>query len=583
MRAARTNTTQWLFLLALGGVAACASGVEPGDGDGDDTDGSGYGAGGDTVGGPASGGSINGSSGGGPNNGSGGGIDPASGGSINGSSGGADGPGAGGEANVPASGGSSDGSGGAVIDNGPPAAPEGTIPNEEYPNNVANPSKNNWKDGLISPTLESEHHNQPSIINGYLQLTGNSMFSIYDISDPSKPVELSTMRSPDDNPSKEAEGHQVSFAKQGDKIYSVTIQGYGVDIWEITDVRKPKHVKAVKIDGINFGDFTSAVWGVYWQGSTIFVGGTDTGVHVIDAKDPSNAKLIGRLANVGGVNAGTVYAVGNTLVVTTPKNNKGIATIDISNPKSPVLLDSISPAEAGSDSYIGGFYGKHAYLLTPIRVYDVLTNPASITKVNGNGPGGYFEYMSFQDGMMFCGHIRPEPGATKYDVRDIGNIKFVKDIYGRRDLSENDDQFTVAVGNLLVLSDDQLSPVTNKYAGTVIAVHDTKPDTTAPKVEAVGPKDGATGQALTSRVGISFTDNVELATVDSRSFIVRKEGGAEVPGNFGISMSVLNFEPLNPLEANTTYEIVLPAGGVKDYVGNGIAQEFKSTFTTRGQ
>src|SRR5690606_1262565 len=102
----------------------------------------------------------------------------------------------------------------------------------------------------------------------------------------------------------EAEGHQVSYAKHGNKIYSVTIQGNGVDIWEITDVRNPKHLKEVRINGINFGDFTAAVWGVFWQGNTIFVGGTDTGVHVIDAQDPANATLVGRLANVGGVNAG---------------------------------------------------------------------------------------------------------------------------------------------------------------------------------------------------------------------------------------------------------------------------------------
>lgn len=576
---ARMNTTHWYLLLALGGVAACSGTPDTGDGDG-----TGSGAGGDLVGDtggdPASGGSTI-SSGGALQN-SGGSGDVASGGSSPGSSGGADGANSGGDSSG-SGGSSSDGSGGALVEEGPPAAPEGTIPNDEYPSNVAGPTKNNWRDGLISPTLESEHHNQPSIINGYLQLTGNSMFSMYDISNPREPKLLSTKRSPNDDPRREAEGHQVSYAKHGNKIYSVTIQGNGVDIWEITDVRNPKHLKEVRISGINFGDFTAAVWGVFWQGNTIFVGGTDTGVHVIDAQDPANATLVGRLANVGGVNAGPLFAVGNTLVVTTPKSNKGIATIDISNPKSPVLLDSIPPAEAGEDSYIGWFYGKHAYLLNPIRVYDVLSNPASISKVNGNRPGGYFEYMSFQDGMMFAGRIRPEPGATKIDVRDIGNFKFVKDIYGRRDLKENDDQFTIAVGNLLILSDDQLSPETNKYAGTVIAVHDTKPDTTPPRVDTIIPKDGTTGQALSSRIGISFTDNVELATVDSRSFIVRKQGGAVVAGNFGLSMSVLNFEPNEPLEPNTTYEVVLPAGGVKDYVGNGIAEEFRSTFTTRGQ
>jgi hypothetical protein len=45
-------------------------------------------------------------------------------------------------------------------------------------------------------------------------------------------------------------------------------------------------------------------------------------------------------------------------------------------------------------------------------------------------------------------------------------------------------------------------------------------------------------------------------------------------------MSILNFDPDEDLLPNTTYEVVLPAGGVKDLVGNGIAAEFKSTFTT---
>jgi hypothetical protein len=146
---------------------------------------------------------------------------------------------------------------------------------------------------------------------------------------------------------------------------------------------------------------------------------------------------------------------------------------------------------------------------------------------------------------------------------------------------ENDDQFTVAIGNLLVMSDDQLSPATNRYAGTVIGVHATAPDTTPPAVDTILPRDGATNQPVTSRVGVSFTDNVELATVDSRTFIVRPVGGQALEGTWGVNMSVLSFEPEQGFAPGTTYEIVLPAGGIKDYVGNGIATELRSTFTTR--
>ncbi len=480
-------------------------------------------------------------------------------------------------------GGTIEGTGGEV--SGDPAAPEGSIPNDPQDPSTLGTTNSTWQNGLISETLESGHHNQPSIINGYLMLSGNSLMAMYDISDPTKPEQLSFKKSPGAG-NGEAEGHQVSFAKYGKTFYAATIQGKGIDIWDITDAKDPKHVKAIQINGVNYGDFTEAVWGIAWQGSTIYVGGTNTGLHVIDATDPANPSIVKSIpqGQLGNVNAGPLFAVGNTLVITTPKSNAGIATLDISDPHNPMVLDSILPA---AESYIGGFYGHHAYLLNPIRVYDVLSNPTEITTVNGNRPGGYWEYMSFQDGFMFAGRIRPEPGADKIDVTDLGNFSRVSNIIGRRNLSagapENDDQFTVAVGNLLILSDDQLTTSgqnAGTYAGTVIAVHDTKPDTTPPHVDTILPKDGATGQAVTSRIGISFTDNIELATVDNRSFIVRPMGGAALEGTFSVTMTLLNFDPAEDLQPGTTYEVLLPAGGVKDYVGNGV-EEFYATFTTK--
>jgi hypothetical protein len=613
VRRARRNGIHWYGLLALSVFPACGSeapAVDPGGNAG--TGGNAAGAGGTSGGSAGSSAGAGGASGGGGGRGappagasgatagsagtatSSGGAGAMAGGSGSGAGGTTPGSGGvAGTAGMPAGAGGTDssGTGGAAAGSagtagaagtapeGPPAAPEGVIPNDEYPEDMVGIPKDEWESGLVSPTLESEHHNQPSVINGYLQLTGNARFSIYDISDPSAPEQLSVRTSPKDCPQcGEAEGHQVSFAKYGDKFYSVTIHGKGVDIWDITDVRNPVNVKSIDIQGINFGDFTEAVWGVFWQGQYIYVGGTNTGVHVIDANEPADAALVGRLANVGGVNAGPLFPMGNLLVVTTPKDNAGIATVDISNPTMPLILDSVAPAEK---SYIGAFYGHHAYLLNPIRVYDVLSDPTDIQLISSGTVGGYFEYMSFQDGYMFAGRIRPEPGATKIDVSDPVRHRFVRDIYGRRNLQENDDQFTVAIGNLLVMSDDQLSPATNRYAGTVIAVHDTQPDTTAPRVDTIVPRDGATNQPVSSRIGVSFTDNVELATVDTRSFIVRKIGGQALPGKWGVSMSVLNFDPDGDLEPGTEYEVVLPAGGIKDYVGNGIAEEFRSTFTTR--
>jgi hypothetical protein len=87
--------------------------------------------------------------------------------------------------------------------------------------------------------------------------------------------------------------------------------------------------------------------------------------------------------------------------------------------------------------------------------------------------------------------------------------------------------------------------------------------------------------SVKSRIGISFTDNIELATVNGASFIVRPVGGQPLSGRYGLRMGVVNFDPDQDLQPGTTYEVVLPEGGVADLVGNGIAAEFKTTFTTQ--
>jgi hypothetical protein len=94
------------------------------------------------------------------------------------------------------------------------------------------------------------------------------------------------------------------------------------------------------------------------------------------------------------------------------------------------------------------------------------------------------------------------------------------------------------------------------------------------------PKDATTDNSVKSRIGITFSDNIELATVNAASFIVRKVGGAPLAGKYGLRNTVVNFDPDQDLEPGTTYEVILPKGGITDLVGNELAAEWKSTFTT---
>jgi Bacterial Ig-like domain len=558
-------------LLALGLVAACSDGGSTerphAGGTGGSTTTADGGAGGDSSGGGSS-------TGGSTDTGGNGGGTTETGGAT-GDTGGS-----------PGTGGSGGSGGSVIIMPGGFSRPIGTLPNAPLPATMVGVAKADWQAGLISPTMQNRHHvNQPTVLNGYLLVNGNEEFWYYDISDPKNPQLLSQFNTPNRDPKGgpkgegEAESHTVSFARYGDSFYEVTTSGKGVDIWNVTDPKNVVHLKSIPIAGTAYGDFTEAVWGMYWQGDTIYIGATNHGLHILDAHDPNNVTFVKSLATsaLGGVSAGPLYAVGNTLVITTPKESGGIVTLDISDPLNPVTLDSVKPAK----SYIGQFYGHHVFLQTPVRAWDVLTDPTNI----GASPVGQIttdrsEYMSFGDGYMFLGHLRLEagtgcaPGASKIDVSDPTKMKIVERIWGRMDNQKNDDQFTISIGNLLVMGDDQ-SP----YEGFVIGVHQTDPDKKPPAVDTIIPKDKST-VSIKSRVGISFTDNIELATVNSASFIVRPVGGDPVAGKWGLEMGVVNFDPDVDLKPATTYEVVLPAGGITDLVGNGVA-EFKTTFTTQ--
>ncbi|MCA9774841.1 MAG: Ig-like domain-containing protein, partial [Myxococcales bacterium] len=436
------------------------------------------------------------------------------------------------------------------------------LPNQSYPTDLAFQ--------IISPQMDAAHHNQPHALAGYLLLAGNGTFGFWDISDPFRPARASEFLSP--YRFGEAESHTISFRKRPDgALEAVTISGRGVDFWDVTDPRSPRLLSSMLLEGVDYGDATAAVWGVFWEGRYVYVGGTNTGLHVVDAADAAHPVLVTRVptAAFGDVSAGPVFALGNLLVITTPKNTAGVATLDISDPAHPTLLDFEKPATA---SYIGGFYGRHAHLLTPYRTYDVTTDPANIALV-GSAETPASEYMSFADGYLFLGALRPRPGVFKIDIADPNHLVFVGKVNGR--IAFNiDDQFSVPIGNLLVISDDQAN------YGSVLAVHDSARDTTPPTVAYVNPPDGAANQALTSRVGLSFTDQIDLTTVDPTTLIVRPVGGAPLTGAWGHMQTLVTFWPDAPLAPDTTYEVLVPAGGITDLVGNAIPATFRSVFST---
>jgi YVTN family beta-propeller protein len=439
----------------------------------------------------------------------------------------------------------------------------GIVPDQTYPSTLENHQ--------IGPTLGAAHHNQPHIINGYLVLAGNAVHEFWDITDPFNPIQVGLAQSP--YRFGEAESHTVSFARYSNgHTYMATVSGFGIDLWDVSDVRDPILLNAMVLEGINYGDFTEAVWGVCWQGKYIFVGGTSTGIHVVDAGDPSNPVLITRVptTSLGGVSAGPVFAIGNLLVAATPKNSAGLATLNIGDPANPLLQAFVKPA---GSSYIGWFYETYAFLQSPLRIYDVTSDPANIQLVKSMSTASS-EYLNFGDDILYLGLLRPNPGALKYDISNPLSPVLLGKVEGRTNLLGNDDQFTVPIGNLLVLSDDQAE------FGSIIAVSSAARDTKPPRVAHVNPVDGATNQPLTSRIGLSFSDQIDFRSVNPNTILIRPVGGQPLAGNWSLMHTIVNFWPDQPLQSNTLYEILLPAGGVTDLVGNPVTQPFRSVFST---
>jgi hypothetical protein len=183
-------------------------------------------------------------------------------------------------------------------------------------------------------------------------------------------------------------------------------------------------------------------------------------------------------------------------------------------------------------------------------------------------------YCATQDQFVFQG---AQEMVHKVDVSDPRNHRHL----GRAglfpegsDAAHHSDHGQVTpMGNLLFVGNDH-----GTASGFI--VHDRQPDRTPPKVREVSPRAGAVRQATTSRIGIALTDNVLPESVHAGSFIVRPRGGRPLAGAYSVQLGIVNFAPAEPLAPHTRYEVLVPAGGLRDYAGNPVATAFKAAFTT---
>lgn len=282
---------------------------------------------------------------------------------------------------------------------------------------------------------------------------------------------------------------------------------------------------------------------------------------------------------MSGINARNKFRIGNLLFYTPGDGQQGIAVFDISNPANPVLLDTIS---TGVRQYTTAWQVYKHYLVLMIGentngpagnantlIID-FSDPTDLridqTLTYDQLPG---RYVHFQDRYAFAG--RGDRGV-KFDME---TRSFVREFRHPNPSVFFGDFQWIPLGHLLLVSTSE----TNMSQSHLFA-HQAGLDTTPPTVAYHLPRPNAVNQSLLTSVGLVIHERLDATTVNDQTIQLRALGGPALAGVvMHTSYDVVHFHPAQPLLANTTYELSLVGGGVKDVAGNAVAP-FSFRFAT---
>ena len=375
------------------------------------------------------------------------------------------------------------------------------------------------------------------------------------------------------------EAHSIGFGRYGSAFVVAIQSAFGVEFWDMSDVHHPFRLSKLRLPGVEAGGYFNSAWQISWQAPFLYVGGANNGLYIVNAEDPSAPFLIDRgvgkpnpipTSKLGGFNIGPIFAFGNRLVISGIQTEQGFSSLDISDPINPVL-QHVTP-NAPVKYYSSSFNGKYLALSTytendPLALYDA-EDPSSFSLVNGVHHVGKTIYGSFQDQYLFHGR---EDEIVKIDISDPQN--FVDMGRGTLNVRAPDHGQVVPFGNLVYVGNDH-------GTGNGFIIHDSAPDRRPPEIITTHPVAESTSLAPTSRIGIAFSDNVQLSSLNKETFIVRKPGETPLNGRYSVHLGIANFAPEEELESNQTYIVEVPAGGVLDWVGNPIAEDLTFRFST---
>lgn len=444
----------------------------------------------------------------------------------------------------------------------------------------------------------------PLLLNGYVIVGCRDAYPVFDFSDPYNPVLVKknvVTADPVNYSSYVPEFNGWGMTTGYGGVHMAHADEYeSLDFWDFTDHTNAKKVSTVDLPmpwrpykgGGPEGcpDYHAGFGGPIahaWQAPYLYSVMRGVGLDIIDVHDIENPTVAKRVdycdyPERGYMAIGVVNVVGNLLIHSAHVHSRYIQVMDISDPENPVELDFVGGNDTPLKNLYCGFINGNRYFASgpAVHEYDI-SDPTNITFVRTYNRTGECNHecstggTCVQDNFLHWGGSRT--GYEKFDLttgESVGVTGPLTNPEKPDDPQYADMDLVTVFGNLTVVcSEDQYQVIT-------LVPHQSEPDRNPPVVNMVNPVDGAQDMATTSRVGFTFTDNIDHRSLNIQTVIVRPEGGEAINGKFSVNKSIVNFSPDVCLEANTCYEVVVPAGGVRDYAGNATAEEFTSTFCT---
>jgi hypothetical protein len=109
--------------------------------------------------------------------------------------------------------------------------------------------------------------------------------------------------------------------------------------------------------------------------------------------------------------------------------------------------------------------------------------------------------------------------------------------------------------------------------------NNTERDTTAPTVSSTSPSDGTTSVAVYSAVILTFSEEMDPATITTATVTLEDADSDTVAGSVTSSGTTATFTPAENLESNTTFTLSVSTGA-EDLAGNGLESAYSFSFTT---